>query len=345
MAPADRPASDHLIFLADAAWSAHRYGLLALVRAVEARAKDLPRVGLSKRPSQNIVELRQAPTLGFPGSTVESISIRNGRGRVAGYWLGLTGAMGPLPTHLTEFAVYERRYAKSQPFGDFLDMLSGRMLQLFYRAWADSQPAAQAERSSDDHFALYLAALSGATEGVPERAAFPAKARLHYAALFAGRRSASAIEDALTLLLGLPAEVIEFQPRWRDVEADEQSRLGGAFTTLGVDILAGRRVQVSSEAFRVCLRAKDLRVFETLLPSGPRFALAAEALDAFAPDHLEWDILIEIDEREIAPARLDGRARLGWTSWLAPAGTGGCRGDVRLRRNSRTKAQQQGVIQ
>ncbi|MEZ5749068.1 MAG: type VI secretion system baseplate subunit TssG [Caenibius sp.] len=47
---------------------------------------------------------------------------------------------------MTEFAIFERRYADAFPFGDWLDLMAGRMLQLFYRAWAESQPAALADR-------------------------------------------------------------------------------------------------------------------------------------------------------------------------------------------------------
>jgi type VI secretion system ImpH/TssG family protein len=344
MAPPDRPASDHLTFLAAAAGEAHLYGLLALVRGAEARSKGLPRVGRSKRPSQNIVDLSQVPTLSFAAPTVADIRIERGRARVQGYWLGLTGPMGALPTHLTEFAAYERRYAKQQPFGDFLDLLAGRMLQLFYRAWADSQPTAQAERADDDQFATYLAALSGAAEGVRDNALFPGRARLHYAAVFAGRRSAAALEDALTYLLGTRAEIVEFQPRWRQLDSDEQSRVGRSFARLGTDAVLGGRVRVASDAFRVVLRADSLRPFEQLLPSGSLFALTAEALDAFAPDHLEWDILVELDEKDAPPVRLDGRARLGWTSWLAPSGRRGLRRDVRLRKASLRTSKQNGGL-
>ena len=127
----------------------------------------------------------------------------------------------------------------------------------------------------------------------------------------------------------------EFQPRWRDIEPEDQSRLGQSFSSLGRDLVAGRRVRVASDAFRVVLRARSFRDYQALLPSGPRFAIAAEALGAFAPDHLEWDMLIELDERHAPPARLDGRARLGWTSWLSPRGTGGIRTDAHLRRRRR----------
>jgi type VI secretion system ImpH/TssG family protein len=316
MAGTDRAQTQHLTFLANAAEEAKRYGLFPLVRGAESRAPDLPRVGESKRPEQNVVDLAQAPSMGFADSTLVDFKVKAGRTKVSGHWLGLTGPMGPLPTHLTEFAFYEKRYASSQPFGDWLDVIAGRMLQLFYRAWAESQPAALADRPDEDRFSQYLSALTGAMEGVPENSVFPKRARVHYAALFGGSRSAVAIEDGLGHLLGQKVWLHEFQGRWREFEADDLSRLGKSFAMLGGDAVLGGRVRSASDAFRVVIRARNLRDYQSLLPTGQRFAIAAAALDAFAPSHLEWDICLEIEDHQAPPARLDGRAQLGWSSWV-----------------------------
>jgi len=335
MAPPDRPPARHLTFLQAAADRLKQSGLYPVVRGAEARAPDLPRVGKAKLPAQNIVEMAQVPSLRFPAPTIESVHQRNGRMVLEGYWLGLTGPMGPLPSHLTEYADYERRYGEQRPFGRWLDLLADRMLQFYYRAWANSQPAASMDRPKDDRFGDYLAALSGAEEGVPDDALFPARARLHYANLYASRRSAGGIEDALGHLLRQPVRVLEFQPRWRDVSEEDQSRLGRQFATLGGDMMVGARVRTASDSFRVVVRANSIREYEQMLPSGPRFAIAQEALDSFAPSHLEWDIMIEMEERHARPARLDGRARLGWTGWLSPKKESGrIRADAHLTRRA-----------
>lgn len=334
MAPANRPPPLHLTYLEDVAREARRSGLFPIVRAAEARASGLPRVGASRKPAQNVVDLAQTPTLAFPDSTLDAIERRGARTRVSGYWLGLTGPMGALPTHLTEFAAFERRYSKTRPFGEFLDLLAGRMLQLFYRAWADSQPAAQADRIEEDRFAFYLSALTGAAEGVGDHAAFPARGRIHYAALFASRRSSGAIGDSLTHLLGVPVEIAEFQPRWREIEREDRSRLGQAYATLGRDALLGGRVRSVSDAFRVRVRAPEIAAYRKLLPNGMSFPLVSEAIDAFAPSHLEWDVALEIAGEKVPAAALDGRASLGWLSWIGRPG-GGVRGDAHLGRPSR----------
>jgi type VI secretion system protein ImpH len=298
----------------------------------------LPRIGESRLPAQNIVDLAQIPALHFPGPTLETITVAKGRARVEGYWLGLTGPMGPLPLHLTEFAHYERRYSKKRPFGRFLDVLAGRMLQFFYRAWASSNPAASADRPADDRFAEYLSALTGAAEGVPADAAFPAKARLYYAGLYASRRSAAAIQDAVADLMGAPVRLTEFRPLWRDIEPADQTRLGRGYNQLGVNAVSGRRTYTIEDAFRIAVTVDSFRDFEDMMPGARRFAIMAEAVDSFAPSHLEWDLEIECTRRAMRPTRLDGRGRLGWTSFMNPPANSANRAEARLGPSARRVA-------
>src|ERR1051326_7476657 len=138
MADTGRPTSEHLTFFQDAAKVANRFGFFPILRQAEALAPDRPRIGYSRRPDQNVADLAHGSTLDFPGATIDRIEFgKKGRARVRSLFLGLTGPMGALPLHLTEFAQYERRYAASQPFGRFLDLLTDRMLQFFYRDLAD----------------------------------------------------------------------------------------------------------------------------------------------------------------------------------------------------------------
>jgi type VI secretion system ImpH/TssG family protein len=331
MAAENRSTPDHLTFLTESAAETKRFGLFAIARGAEARAAHLPRIGRARRPAQNVADFTQVPTLAFPDSTLAEVEVREGRARVGGYWLGLTGPMGPMPSHITEFAAFERRYAKSRPFGRWLDLLAGRMLQLFVRVWADSQPAAQADRPDDDRFASHLSQLTGASEGVAADAAFPAAGRAHYAALFAGRRSVGALEDALNHLLGQLVRIEEYRPRWRDVEAEDRSRLGRQFAGLGDEAMLGGRVRVVSDAFRVIIRAKTPADYAALLPGGARFRVLSEAIDAFAPSHLDWDVALEVSSDAAGVARLDGGTRLGWSGWVGGGG-GRVRNEAHLRR-------------
>ena len=336
MAAQNRQTSSYIAFLKRAAEIPQKFNLFALLRGASARATDKPPVGMSKQPSQDIVELRQAPHVHYPAPTLTNIALKKDKVVVDGYWLGLTGPMSPLPLHLTEFAVYERRYAKKHPFSDFLDLLAGRFLQLFYRAWADSKPHAQADRLEDDRFANYVSKLSGADEGADATSAFPATSRLHYAALFASRRSAASIEGGLAHLLGMPVEVTEFVPRWRDIEADDRTRLGSQHNRLGDAILGQKMLQVT-DCFEAKILANNIHEFRQLLPSGHLFPVAAEALTAFAPSHLEWIITLSMPTKDAPATSLDGMAQLGWSSCLGNATTDTKQNDIHLGRHALQK--------
>ncbi|MFM6930824.1 MAG: type VI secretion system baseplate subunit TssG [Novosphingobium sp.] len=337
MAPADRPTAHHLSYVATAQPAVKRWGLFPLLRRFEALAPKLPRIGRARLPKSDIVEIGQSPSLGFSPATVASIEVKRGRASVSNFALGLLGPMGALPMHLTEYAQYENRYAKGRPFGRFLDLISGRMLQFFYRAWADSQPVTYLDRPGDDRFANYIATLSGAHDGASEDSAFPPQARLHYAGFFASRRSAVGLQDALSHLLGQPLTIQQFQPRWQSIEPADRSRLGRDFCELGTDAILGSQVRTVTDAFRVVIRAQTHRDYLSLMPPGKRFAIAAEALDAFAPSHLEWDLAVEIAGTQAPPTKLDGKGRLGWTSWIGKDTNRPIRSDAHLRRGSRTR--------
>lgn len=345
MAAPDGPAPDHLNFLRLAAEQVRRFGFFPLVRAAEARAPHLPRVGRSRLPAQNVVDMAHAPTMEFPGATLEAIEFRGtGRATVRGCFVGLTGPMGALPLHLTEFAHYERRYARKQPFGRFLDLLTDRMLQFFYRAWADSQPACQVDRPGDDRFLGYVSTVTGATLGAGRAKAFPADNRAHYAGLFASRRSAAVLQDGLSHLLGTPVRIEEFAGGWRDIQAADRTRLGRAdhACRLGVDAMLGGQVHLPEDSFRVAVTVSDMDGYSAFLPGGVAHERAAEATEALKPSHLDWELSLRIDERQAPPAVLGGGARLGWTSWVAPAGRDVMRADARLKPHSHPSLQEEG---
>ena len=338
MADAHGPAPDHLTYLQAAAPEARRHGVFGLLRKAEARAPGLPRIGRSRLPQQNVADLAHEPSLEFPSATVDRIEPGwGGRMRIRTLFMGLTGPMGALPIHLTEYAFYEARSSGKRPFGRFLDLLTGRMLQFFYRAWAESQPAAQADRPDDDRYAAMLGALSGI--GVAPSAKMAAVDReltwkdyLRYAGLLASRRSAAVIEDGVSHVLRTPVRITEFVVRWRDINPKERTRLGaGGYNGLGVDAVLGERVCVAEDTFRVTVKAETFEDYRDFLPGRPRHRMMREMLDMLKPSQLDWEIELEMDEVDIPPARLDGAFKLGLDAWMLPKARGGVRIDARLR--------------
>lgn len=335
------------------------FEFFAAVRAVERAAADQPRFGRSFNPAQEVMNVAHHGSADFARTTVAGFDRRNDKPgrkpRLRSNHFGLTGAMGPMPFYLTEIVIYERDRRGPKPLGDFLDLLTQRQLQYFYRAWADAQPCAQADRPADDGFAAQLGAVSGAVdlrfvsgEGRSPHLldGFDAWARLGYAGHFAGLRSASSVADVLSTVLATPVRVIENVPRWRDIPVNMRSRIGrggnaaqqvvgGNAQQLGIGATLGRRFLATEWDVRLVLAARDMVELLSLLPGGARNAILRECANAILPQHVEWSARIEIDEAKIAPARLqigaDG-ARLGQTAWIAPRGVAGRKRDeLRLR--------------
>lgn len=327
-----------------------RFEFFAAVRAVERAAAGQPRLGRSFNPAQEVMNVAHHASADFARTTVAGFDRRSDKPgrtpRLRSNHFGLTGAMGPMPFYLTEIVIYERDRRGPKPLGDFLDLLAQRQLQYFYRAWADTQPCAQADRPADDGFAAQLGAVSGAVdlrfvsgEGRPPHLpdGFDAWARLGYAGHFAGLRSASAVADVLSTVLATPVRVSENVARWRDIPATMRSRIGQGDNAqqLGLGATLGRRFLSTEWDVGLVLAARDMAELLSLLPGGARNAILCECANAILPQAIEWSARIEIDEARIAPARLQmgaAGARLGQTAWIAPRGVAGRkRNELRLR--------------
>ena len=339
------PSDDLSALFADAAAEPTAWEVFALLRRVEQLA-DGPRIGTALDPGEEAVDLAHQPSVDFPRSTVAGFDPDRRRPRVRSLHLGLTGPMGPMPIHITEMALFEGTAKGSKPLGDFLDLISARMLQAFYRAWADADPCAQADRPADDEFAGYLGAASGATSlrfvsgaerGDHAEQGFGDWRRLAYGGHLAGLRSAAAVGDLLGHALERPVGVDENAGRWRDIPRDARTRIGrgGAHHQLGTGATLGSRFFAVEWDVGLRVRAHSMADLERLLPGGDIHVLLVEAAEAVLPAHIEWHARIEIDEVAVEPARI-GAMRLGMTSWVAPRGRRGIRNDVRLAGGTRT---------
>ena len=333
---------DHLTaLLAAIAADPTRWEAFAVGRAVDAARPDAPRIGSALDPARESIDFVHHPSQDFPRTTIAGYMPGKRRPQVKSQHLGLTGPMGPLPTHLTELAIFERRGKGATPFADFLDLLSARALQRFYQAWSESEPCAQADRPGDDRFAGYIGAVSGAADlSFVEAASRPAPSasgdafdgwrRLPYAGHLAGLRSAAAVGDLLTHLLERKVDVVEAVGRWRHIPDDARSRIGSAHATLGRGATMGAKFYAVEFDVGFEVTARSMADLEDMLPGGHANQLLGEAARTALPKHLDWRARVIIAETAIQPARL-GATRLGWTSWMAPTGRGGPRRDLTLR--------------
>lgn len=262
--------------------------------------------------------------------------------RLTPTFMGLLGAHGTLPAHYTErIAQWQHDWRDEAPRA-FLDMLSGRMLALYYEAWRKYR-VEYAAGEREDGFRACLLALAGST-GSPEQARDPrheggvgAAAPPALIACFAGMlqqrpRSAALLVRLLAAYFGLPVAIEQAVGHWSRMAPHEQSALGAA-ACLGENTMLGERSWRPD--LRARLRIGPLRrdVFERFLPSGDMAAALRHILAWFGVPGVDFEVQLILQAREVGPSRLGGEcapgARLGRDSFLVTGTAATDRADMR----------------
>jgi type VI secretion system protein ImpH len=311
---------------------AYRFDFYQAVRLLENAFPDRPRVGESMRPRDDAVRFTQRPELVFHPTTLAGFSQR-GEGhapRLAVNFFGLLGPHGPLPTHLTEYIRDRERNADDPTFARFLDVFQHRMVSLFYRAWANAQPAVSLERPGRDRFAMYVGATFGLGEAaLRERDSVPDFAKLHFAGMLgAPTRPAAGLALILTRFFRLPVAIEEWVGHWMPLPAEARTRMGvrDGSSALGVSTLLGARVWDCQHKFRIVVGPLSLADYERFLPGGESLKRLADWVRNYVRDGLDWDVNLQLREAEVPRLKLGRHARLGLTSWVL---SGAARGDQR----------------
>ena len=295
------------------------------LRLLECLAPDLPRLGTASRPADEIVRLGQQPSLSFaPASLAGLMPGRAGAPpRIEVSFLGLFGANGPLPLHLTEYARNRLLHAGDASFARFADLIHHRFLSLFYRAWAQAQPCVSLDRPGQDRFGCYVGSLCGlGLDSLRERDAMPDHAKLHHAGLLGRQvRNAEGLANMLSGFLGLPVAVEQFVGHWMTLRERDRTRLGRG-GGLGREAVLGARVWDRQHKFRLQLGPLSLADYEGLLPGAGGIEVLVDAVRNYAGIEQEWDMRLVLLADGVPRLLLDGGARLGYSSWLGRCRSG-----------------------
>ncbi|MGD8206844.1 MAG: type VI secretion system baseplate subunit TssG [Thiohalocapsa sp.] len=322
MASDHRPATDDLALLGALERQPWRFGFLQTLRRLECLYADRPRVGESARPADEPMRFGQEPSMIFAPAELAALH-RSAAGRpprLLVYFLGLLGPHGPLPLHLTDYARDRLRNAKDPTFARFLDLFNHRMLSLFYRAWAQAQPAVSFDRPAQDRFGTYLGSLQGI--GMPafrERDAMPDRLKLRFTGhLSCQTRHPEGLCAILGEFLRLPVTIEELIGHWLQLPAECCWRLGQSPDTgsLGQTITLGGRVWDHQSRFRVRIGPLCLADYLRLLPGGRSLRAVKAIVRDYVGDALEWDLNLVLSRAEVPVVRLGEAGRLGWTTWL-----------------------------
>ena len=313
----------------------HAHDFFDTLRRIDALTPQAPRMGRAPRPALEPVRLGQDAELDFaPASIMSFAAQRHAPPRLGVRFLGLFGPQGPLPLHLTEYARERERHHADAGLARFADIFHHRLLTLFYRAWAEAQPAVHADRPDDDQFAKWLSALIGIAP-VPMRGrdALPdAAKRFHAGTLSRGAKNGEGLECLLRAFLQVPVGVEAFVGHWMQLRPQDRTRLGAGHAAdpsaqLGRSAVAGSKVWDRQYKFRIHVGPLGRSEFEAFLPGGNALAAVRDTVRQFAGYGLRWDLRVRLRACDVPRAQLlprDGRSdalptRLGLSTWLGGA--------------------------
>ena len=286
--------------------------------------------------------------LAFPASELEAIARaeRADGGAASGAvpcftitptFMGLLGVHGALPLHVTErIAAWQGKHGDAAPRA-FLDLLSNRMLALFFRAWRKNrvEHMAQPRAGGIDAFGPLLLALAGCPPGGRPRpaGAVPDELVAHFAGMLQQRpRSAIVLERMLGDFFGVGVEVEEAVGYWDRLQEDERAALG-VNAELGENVLLGERSWRPDLRARLRIGPLDADSFARFLPSGAASAALRAILRRFAEPTVGFEVQLVLRAQEVRPVQLVGRAsrpaRLGRDSFLVTSQAGADRADMR----------------
>lgn len=275
---------------------------------------DLDQAAFVIARGRNPVTLPYATTarLGLPLAEVSAADPASGT--LTSPLFGLIGPGGTLPRHYTATAGGELR-RRNRALQAFFDMLARRFTGMWVRAGAKYRPARNpipAERALD-------AAIGMATPGLDGRIAVPAPSlRYHAGHLAARTRSAERLRAMLAEEAGSEVEIIEFAGGWLRLPQSEQTRLGMAYSQLGVDAALGAQVWDSQARFIIRLGPVSAETFERLLPGQPLFERLCGLTRLFVGPEQDF-VLNPCLAADAVPATRagEGGGRLGLTAWMA----------------------------
>jgi type VI secretion system protein ImpH len=305
------------------------YDYFALLRRIDALRPEAPRTGQARRPVQEALRLGQVPELDFAPAALSSLEVRGtAPPRLEVRFFGLLGPQGPMPLHFTEYVRDRLHQHGDSTLTHFLDLFHHRLLSLFYRAWAQNQPAVHLDRPGDDRYGVWLAAAAGLPAAA--QGAVPASALAFQAGLLSSRtRNPEALCKVLRQYFGVPVALQPHVGEWLPMEAADRSHLGYAanreersalpMAALGRTANAGHKVWDRQYKFRLRIGPLSLARYTAFLPGGSAWPALLDWVRVLAGPELRWDLELALLPGERPAPRLGRHARLGLTSWIGRA--------------------------
>lgn len=331
--------------------------------------RELRRQGIPyERAMREVLRFQNNLSLSFPASEVHSLevepdvsdslaSLRMGelkRLRITPAFIGLLGAGGTLPLHDTERIAARKAHDGDASQRELLDVLSNRLIGLFYEAWAKYRVEHSLDVQGQDRLLPMLTAMAGVKSASAIGRTHPAtQVRQETAAYFSGLLrtrpvSAGTVEQVLSAYFGLPVQLEQFVGCWAPVPLNRRSTLGVTGPTLGGSAALGVRQWRHDLRARLHIGPLDEAQVQGFLPGGDALVALAEMASLFATPTVRYELRLLLAPPCIKRFTLSTRAtprRLGWSTFLTGTNGVASRPEIRamLRLPVPAPCQAQGV--
>jgi type VI secretion system protein ImpH len=298
------------------------FGFFQTVRLLERIFPGRLHVGGYDDPAREVVRFGVLPTLAFPASEIQELTLGEAGARMKVNFIGLTGPLGVLPHPYTQL-VADRLRLKDAALADFFDLFHHRITSLFYLAWRKYRFTVAREEDTYDRQTEHALDLIGlGLDGYRNRLPFPDEALTFRAGLLLPQpRGAAALEQLLHDFFQVPVEVIQFVGSWYTLSRTDLCEVGGAeddpANQLGNGAVAGDEMWDQQARVRVRLGPLDRAHYDSFLPGGSGYISLAALLRFFSHDQFEFELQLVLEHGAVPGLRLDGAGMLGWSSWIA----------------------------
>ncbi|EZQ18373.1 MULTISPECIES: type VI secretion system baseplate subunit TssG [Halopseudomonas] len=302
--------------------SIREYSLFQGVQLVQERLRQA-HPELDDEALYERLELQANPSMGFPGSEIESVEYFEERGelraRLRVNLVSLFGAGSPLPAFYGEQALGDG--VDGNPTRMFMDLFNNRLQRLLLPVWQKYRYHARFKPGGRDPVSALLFSLIGLSGNtIRHSTELNWKRLLPYLGLLSLRaQSAAMVESVLRYYFKHEQLHIEqCLEREVDIPGDQRCQLGLGNSTLGDSLVLGERVRDRSGKFRIHILNLDWARFHDFLPPGCDNQPLRVLIRFVLRTPLDYDVRLHLRPDEIRELRLGAgnTCRLGWTSWL-----------------------------
>lgn len=315
--------------------------------------RELRRHGVPyERAMREVLRFQNNLSLSFPPSEVQSLEVepnvpdplaclRKGelkRIRITPAFIGLLGAGGTLPLHDTERIVAQKPHDGDASQRELLDVLSNRLIGLFYEAWAKYRVEHSLDVQGQDRLLPMLTAMAGVRSASTKGRADPAgQVKQETLAYFSGLLrtrpvAACTVEQVLSAHFGLSIQLEQFVGCWATVPLNRRSTLGVTAPTLGGSAVLGVRQWRHDLRARLHIGPLIEAQVVGFLPGGDALAALAEMTSLFASPTVRYELRLLLAPACIKRFTLSTRTsprRLGWSTFLTGTDGVASRRDIR----------------